>query len=128
MVLPMLLNGFLAWKAPGGGGGGGGGGKGRLRAVYAAIVVATFSIMPWTLVVLGPVNRMLGARSERFDGAFVEGGGEGEGEGEGEELLETLQDRETTRALVDQWGVKNLYRSAVSLLAGCAGLYAAFST
>ena len=54
---------------------------------------------------------------------------EGKGEGEGDEQpLETLQDRETTHALVDQWGVRNLYRSAVSFLAGCAGLYAALST
>ncbi|EMR68356.1 putative duf1772 domain containing protein [Eutypa lata UCREL1] len=112
MVAPALLNGFLAWRVPGAGG--------RLRAVYAAIAVATLSIMPWTLVALMPINRMLEARSAKYDVDLLKEKREGE-----DELVETLQDRETTHALVDQWGVRNLYRSAVSLLAGCAGLYAA---
>lgn len=125
MVAPALLNGFLAWRVPGAGG--------RLRAVYAAIAVATLSIMPWTLVALMPINRMLEARSARYDVDLLKEkredgeGEEEEEEEEEEELVETLQDRETTHALVDQWGVRNLYRSAVSLLAGCAGLYAALA-
>ncbi|KAK7747204.1 hypothetical protein SLS62_009146 [Diatrype stigma] len=150
VVVPALLNGFLAWRA-----------GGRIGArhvyVYAAIAAATLSIVPYTCAALGPIDRQLAARSARYNAAAAavkrereserrrgkkrgsKGGGDGSGsykgkEGEEEEerereqeFVETRQDRETTHALVDQWGVRNLYRSAVSLLAGCAGLYAALS-
>ena len=38
-----------------------------------------------------------------------------------------MADRESTLALVDKWGTRNLYRCGVSFLAAVAGLYAALS-
>lgn len=164
VFVPAVLNGFLAWRAGLGSGVGVrgvlGGGK-AARYFYAAIAVATLTIVPYTYVVLGPINRQLAARSARFNAAAAavrreregeserkrekreqgkekkrgsKAGGSHEGkeveeveEEEEQEFVERLQDRKTTHALVDQWGVRNLYRSAVSLLAGCAGLWAALS-
>ena len=164
VFLPVLLNGFLSWffSSPAAAGGGGSK-KSLLGALYAAVAAGTLSLVPFTLVVLGPINRMLLARDAQARQArlrrrarrvlrdadeetvelavtvgYLSGHGSPLSDDDEEAMLvgpdveniafeAAMADRETTLALVDKWGLMNLYRSAVSFLAGAAGLYAALS-
>lgn len=170
VFVPALLNTFLAWfffSSPlsSGSSGGGGGRKGVfLGSIYATVAAATLSIVPYTLAVLGPLNRMLLARDARArqdrlrrrarrvradaDDDAVEMAvaaatlmGHGAPLSDDEEDWDwevarpaenaafeaAMADRESTLALVDKWGTRNLYRCGVSFLAAAAGLYAALS-
>ena len=166
IFLPVVLNSFLSWfffSAARGGSSSNGSKTSLLGAVYAAVAAGTFSIVPFTLIVLGPIHRMLLAREERgrvrrlrrlarrtlegFENEEIElavamaslSGQDTLAPDDDEETMASdpevdyeayaaeMVDRETTHALVDRWGVLNLYHSAVGLLAGCAGLYAVLS-
>jgi hypothetical protein len=102
-----LLNAYLAYKIPG---------KARIYGLAAAL---SLSIFPYTYGLLLPINRKLHAKVaevEILNLAFGDVMGEEMGTKE-----------ETGHALVDRWGLYNLYRGSVAFVAGCVGLYAALS-
>jgi hypothetical protein len=113
-VLPSLLNVYLATYLPS-----------KVRA-YAFAAVVSLSILPWSEFIMGPLDRMLCARAERERVNL-------------EEVIRELQTqeleagvssdvaRDSPKAMLDSWGIRNLYRSATALVSACIGLYAALS-
>lgn len=108
---PFLLPGFislwLAYTIPE---------KSRLYAVAAAL---SLSVTPWTWVMIIPVNKKLSKKAAEVKSLDA---------GPGDVLPQEFgRDDETAHALVDSWGLRNLYRSAACFLASSVGLYAALS-
>ncbi|KAI0136292.1 hypothetical protein BJ170DRAFT_601195 [Xylariales sp. AK1849] len=107
LMVPGFINAYLAYKLPS---------KARLYGFAAA---AALSILPYTYGVLAPINRKLLKKVEvvkTLDMAIDDVLGEEMGTKE-----------ETGHALIDQWGLYNLYRGSAAFVAGCVGLYAALA-
>jgi hypothetical protein len=98
LLPPGLVHAYLSWAVPE-----------RARA-YGVAAALSFALTPWTWAVMMPINWRLWGLAKRLE-AGADGRDE---EGEAKELMSI-------------WGPRNLFRSTVSLLAGCVGLYAAFS-
>ncbi|KAI1845621.1 hypothetical protein JX265_005311 [Neoarthrinium moseri] len=108
-VLPAALNAYLAYRLPG---------KARVYGLAAALAL---SVLPYTYGLLMPINRKLLDKARDVE-ALGGAGGLALGDVLGEEMGAR---EETGHALIDTWGVYNLYRGGAAFVAGCVGLYAA---
>ncbi|KXJ93307.1 hypothetical protein Micbo1qcDRAFT_161298 [Microdochium bolleyi] len=85
--------------------------------LYYLLASATLSLIPWSYTRMSPIQWKLERREKMYKSARDES-----------PLVEyTPWGPEDAYSLVELWGSRNLYPSTVSLLAGCASLYAAFS-
>lgn len=107
LILPVFLNAYLACRLPG---------KAR---IYSFATALAFSILPYTYALLVPINRKLLKKVEEVKTM---------GAGVGDVLGNEMGTREDSgHALIDNWGLYNLYRGGAAFVAGCLGLYAALS-
>jgi hypothetical protein len=116
LALPTLLNVYLACRLS----------ASRRVAACAAAAAVVFSVLPFSLVLMGPIQRRLLKKASDVDtlGAEVVTFKEEE-----EKVKETLgfNEAETGHALIDTWALYNLYKGSAALVGGCLGLYAALS-
>ncbi|KAH8675365.1 hypothetical protein BX600DRAFT_452503 [Xylariales sp. PMI_506] len=104
-MLPVLLNTYLAYKTPS---------KAR---IYSIAAVIAFSILPWTYAVIMPINRKIWKKVDEVQSLNL---------GPNDILEEEIgvKEEETGHALIDRWGLYNLYRGSAAFVSGCIGLYA----
>ncbi|KAK9418513.1 hypothetical protein SUNI508_08001 [Seiridium unicorne] len=104
LMLPVALNAYLAYSLPG---------KSR---IYGFVAALAFSILPYTYALLMPINRKLLSKVEEVKAL---------GAGVGDVLGGEMGTREDSgHALIDNWGLYNLYRGGAALVAGGVSLYA----
>ncbi|KAJ1324554.1 Anthrone oxygenase [Microdochium nivale] len=117
---------------------------------YAAAAVVSFSMVPYTLIVMQPMDRMMVARNKynsssgggssssgRENGPLSSATNASNGGRDAEKAADRLRKKmeaaETSairhgemssHAVVDRWGLVNLYRPAVSLISAAISIYA----
>lgn len=104
-ILSGFVDGYHGYKLPG-----------KARLYWSAAALA-WSVVPFTWAFLLPINKKLLAKVEdvkMLDMAVGDVLGEEMGAKE-----------ETGHALIDKWGVLNVYRGGAAFVVGCIGLYAA---
>lgn len=85
--------------------------------LYYVVACATLSLVPWSYTRLDPIKWKMDRREMMHK----------DSEDKGPLVEYTPWGPEDAYGLARLWGTRNLYPSAVSLVAGCVGLYAALS-
>jgi len=102
---PSVLHLVLGLKVP------------RRSRLYYLVACATLSLIPWSYTRLEPIKWKMDRRERMHK----------DSEDKGPLVEYTPWGPEDAYGLARLWGTRNLYPSAVSLVAGCVGLYAALS-
>ncbi|KXJ86897.1 hypothetical protein Micbo1qcDRAFT_167991 [Microdochium bolleyi] len=118
-----LIGGLVPWK------------------FYAIAAGVSLSILPYTLVAMGPMDRMMVARNKyasrehsySSSASSVSGGGRDTDKAadrlrkkvDAQEIGAMRRGEMSSHAIVDRWGMVNLYRPVVSLISAGIGIYVA---
>ena len=87
----------------------------REAELYGVCIVANLAIWPWTLLVTWPTNEKLFKKYE--ESKALEGSGK-------ESVVEAgLPKGESSKELIDRWGMLNVIRGCMPLVAAVLGTY-----